>query len=309
MQKISYLGQTIRKWQIGPSSFVAIPELGARLMNWHVGYADGTIRDIIHWPELDALDDFPKIRGGNPILFPFSGQSFDGGKAGRWRAEDGISRPMPQHGFARQGKFEVTEENGHGFTALFQPDAEAEAAYPFHYRFAVSYRFETAAFYVELRLKNLDVKPISWSPGHHFYFSMTGTPGLSRKDTVVEIPSAKAWRQGKDGSLLPLADPSKEASLLNPDLFNRIHTDLKNNLVTLRKKETSEAILIRMALQGKALREAAVVTWAETDDSPYYCVEPWMGPPNSPEHKIGLHTVEPGKTASFLIEVRLDTSS
>ena len=51
---------------------------------------------------------------------------------------------------------------------------------------------------------------------------------------------------------------------------------------------------------------ATVVTWTEFDDSPFYCVEPWMGPPNSPEHKKGLHWVEPGETESFNVKVSLE---
>ena len=35
MERIPYLGQTILKWQVGASSFLALPEMGARLMNWN----------------------------------------------------------------------------------------------------------------------------------------------------------------------------------------------------------------------------------------------------------------------------------
>src|SRR5436190_185687 len=41
MERIPYLGHTILKWQVGASSFLAIPEKGARLMNWNVTLDDG----------------------------------------------------------------------------------------------------------------------------------------------------------------------------------------------------------------------------------------------------------------------------
>ncbi|MBC8040070.1 MAG: aldose epimerase, partial [Opitutaceae bacterium] len=56
MERIPYLGQTIFKWQVGASSFLALPERGARLMNWNVTLGDGSVRDIIYWPEVENLN-------------------------------------------------------------------------------------------------------------------------------------------------------------------------------------------------------------------------------------------------------------
>ena len=49
--------------------------------------------------------------------------------------------------------------------------------------------------------------------------------------------------------------------------------------------------------------EATFVTWTLSEESPFYCVEPWMGPANSPEHQVGLHWVAPGASQSFVVEV------
>jgi galactose mutarotase-like enzyme len=48
---------------------------------------------------------------------------------------------------------------------------------------------------------------------------------------------------------------------------------------------------------------ATFVTWTESEASPFYCVEPWMGPANAPEHKRGLHLVPPGGTETFTVSV------
>ena len=87
MERIPYLGHTIFKWQVGASSFLALPEKGARLMNWNVTLGDGSVRDIIYWPEVDNLDAIASVRGGNPILFPFNGRTFDRGEIHHWRAD------------------------------------------------------------------------------------------------------------------------------------------------------------------------------------------------------------------------------
>src|SRR6185436_1975205 len=117
MEKISYLGETIMRWQVGPSTFLALPEKGARLMNWNVSLGDGSVRDVIYWPELATLNEFHRIRGGNPILFPFSARTFDHGDINFWRAPDGVRRPMPQHGFARHTEFKIVRLDARGFAA------------------------------------------------------------------------------------------------------------------------------------------------------------------------------------------------
>ena len=70
MERIPYLGHTIFKWQVGASSFLALPEKGARLMNWNVTLGDGSVRDIIYWPEIQNLDNIAGVRGGKGLL-PF----------------------------------------------------------------------------------------------------------------------------------------------------------------------------------------------------------------------------------------------
>ncbi len=310
METINYLGETLRKWTIGASTFLAHPEKGARLMNWNLGYADGSVRDVIFWPETNRLDNFSAIRGGNPILFPFCGRCYSDGREGYWNAPDGKLRPMPRHGFARNGRFEITNLNQHGFAARLLPDSAANEAYPFRYEFQVIYRFEAAAFYVELSLANHDQTPIPWSAGHHFYFTLPWREGTKRSDYQVRIPAAKALRHAPDGSLVPLSPPQRETSLETPELVDRIHTDLRKNKAVIEELPDGDRIVLRFGDNETTPDPGlAVVTWTESIESPFYCVEPWMGPPNSPDHNLGLHWVEPGKTSHFLVEVALVPAS
>lgn len=306
MQEIDYLGEKIIKWQRGASSFLAWPQGGARLMNWHLSYADGSIRDIIHWPEqLTTLDGIANVRGGNPVLFPFCGRSFDQGEIHHWRTPDGHRLPMPIHGFARSGKFEVQSLNQNGFSARLAPSAEDFACYPYRYDFTVSYRFEELALYVELGLKNLDTKPMPWSAGHHFYFTLPWRDGTTRADYRIRIPAKEAYRHHADGSLLPVPEVPHEETFDSDELRDRIHTRLRTNTVVFGQKDEDEQIKIRIGTEERPDPATAVVTWSETETSPFYCVEPWMGPPNAAQHKTGLHMLEPGKAQSFLVEVSL----
>ena len=50
MEKIPYLGQTLTRWRVGDSTFVALPERGARLMYWNITMGDGSVRDVSSGP-------------------------------------------------------------------------------------------------------------------------------------------------------------------------------------------------------------------------------------------------------------------
>jgi galactose mutarotase-like enzyme len=304
MEKIPYLGHTLTRWQVGPSTFLALPEKGARLMDWHLTLGDGTVRDVIYWPELSALDDIAKVRGGNPILFPFCGRTFDSGTINCWRDPDGVRRPMPIHGIARQGDFQVQRLDERGFTALFQPGEEARAAYPFKYEFTVSYRFEPLSVFVEFRLHNLDTRPIPWSAGHHFYFTLPWNNSRTRADYYIRIPAGVTLRQNLDnGHLHPGPRLDQEQSLSSKDILDVFHTALKSNAVVFGERGGTDTITVRLGTDRVPPKTAVIVTWTLADDSPFYCVEPWMGPANSPEHKTGLYQVAPSETQKFLAEV------
>ncbi len=305
MERIPYLGHTIFKWRVGASSFLALPEKGARLMNWNVTLGDGSVRDILYWPEVENLDNIASVRGGNPILFPFAGRTYDRGDIHFWRDEEGVRRPMPMHGIARQGKFRTIRLDEGGFSAQFVPDETAKAAYPYDYEFVVSYRFDPRSLFVELQLANLGRKPMPWSAGHHFYFTIPWTSGRTRRDYVLETTASKHYQRDERGGLVPFTGASAREHLGNPALIDLIHTGLRREVFAVTEPASGSRLHFRSGMAHSPGQDLAVVTWTADDKSPYYCIEPWMGPPNSPENKVGLHTIAPGQTQKFYVEITI----
>lgn len=303
MEKVSYLGQTLSRWRVGKSTFLALPEKGARLMNWSLTLGDGSERDVLYWPELKSFDEFHRMRGGNPILFPFNARSFDQGDIHFWRAPDGVRRVMPMHGLARQGDFRVTHCDASGFTALFLPGEEARACYPYDYEFTVRYRFESFGLICELSLHNSGKMPLPWSAGHHFYFTLPWTEGLTRADYAIRIPASRRVRQDGKGLLIPGPTLKETESLANPELIDAIHLGLTQHTVVFGERGHAGDIHLRIGADKTPAADATIVTWTEREPAPFYCVEPWMGPPNSIENKVGLHFVEPGKTQVFSVAI------
>jgi galactose mutarotase-like enzyme len=305
MEKLPYQGQTLTRWCVGNSTFLALPEKGARLMNWNVTLGDNSVRDVLYWPENANFAEIAKVRGGNPILFPFNGRAFDQGDIFHWRAADGVRRPMPLHGIARQGDFKVTRLDARGFSAQFVPGAEAKECYPFDYEFTVTYRFEPLGLWCEMALTNLGREPLPWSAGHHFYFTLPWSEGTTRADYLIRIPATKRLRQDPTGALITGPTLQAEESISNPALIDTLHGGLRSNEVVFGEKGRPGDVSVRLGTEKVPPTEAVFVTWTLADDSPFYCVEPWMGPPNAPGHKVGLSLVPKGKTQKFIVRVNL----
>jgi galactose mutarotase-like enzyme len=305
MEKIPYFGQTLVRWRVGGSTFMALPEKGARLMNWNIEMGDGSVRDVIHWPEIASLAEFTKARGGNPILFPFCARSFDKGEIGFWRDAAGVRRPMPTHGFARQGEFRATRVDASGFEAVLVPGEEAAACYPFRYEFRVAYRFSAFGLTCNLTLENLGEEPLPWSAGHHFYFTLPWSEGSRRGDYIIRIASGATLRQDAAGNLVPGPALGLDEPMDNPDLVDTFHAALRSPEVAFGEKGHPGDVVIRLGSEAQAPADAVFVTWTQADDSPFYCVEPWMGPANAPELHRGLHLVPPGGRETFTVSVAI----
>ena len=212
-----------------------------------------------------------KVRGGNPILFPFCGRTFDHGEIHFWRDDNGVRRPMPIHGLARQGDFQVTRLDERGFTALFQPGEEARAAYPYDYEFTVSYRFEPLALFVELTpaQPRHQTHSLVCRPSFLFHPAVERGPhpgGLlhphpCRRDAAAE------FRATASSTPVPASGP--EESLANKDLLDVFHTALKNNAVVFGERGGEDHITVRIGPDRVPPESAVVVTWTQADDSPF----------------------------------------
>jgi len=297
-------GRQISRWQIGSSTFLAAPELGARLMRWKIAMG-GNERSVIEWPDSTERTAFDKVRGGNPILFPFCARTYHKGIENQWLDTEGLVRPMPRHGFARDGEFKIVSIDNQSFTAELVPTDAAKEIYPYDYNFQVTYKFGELHMDVILSLKNNENRPIPWAAGHHFYFTLPWHEGLERKDYRMCMQAKKGFFPAPDGKLI--ADKSFKGidSLDDPRMIERIHTHLKLNTITFGPKNGEEDVTMTIGDSEVPSPMTAVVTWSESDDAPFYCVEPWMAPPNSAEHGKGLHWLNPGETEEFKVKISL----
>ena len=295
---------SLQEVKVGSSRFLMNPENGFRLMQWNLEMVNGT-RRILYWPDETTGLPIEKIRGGNPLLFPFAGRTFDRGLENHWRAPGHGQLPMPRHGFARNGRFAVSRPGENVIEGRLLPTDADAAAYPFDYTFTATYRFQELAFKVELCLENHGSEPVPWSAGHHFYFTLPWHPGARRQDYRLNMEARKCAYHGPDGKLVMDHDREACHDLSDTKLLDRIHWQLRHNRVSFGPKGGEEDIHLIIGDTPQPRKNSTVVTWSESETAPYYCVEPWMGPPNAAEHGKGLHWVGPGERQVFAVEVSL----
>lgn len=294
----------IKTVTVGSSQYTIAPEAGFRLIRWNLKTATGS-REILHWPDEEESTPFHKVRGGNPLLFPFSGRTYNSGLVNHWKAPDGNQLPMPRHGFARNGTFAVSEESDTRLAAKLIPTASDLEAYPYEFVFTVIYDFQELAFTATMRLENSGEEAIPWSAGHHFYFKVPWHQAARRRDYHLNMEARKCAYHGPDGKLVMQKDRETCHDLSDTDLLDRIHWELRHNRVSFGPKGGEEDVHIILGDNDVPPKGYALVTWSESETAPYYCVEPWMGPPNAAEHGKGLHWVGPGETGEFKVQVSL----
>ena len=210
---------------------------------------------------------------------------------------------MPQHGFARQGTFKIVRLDARGFAAQLIPSAESKEAYPFDYEFTVTYRFESLGLSCEFALTNLGRDPLPWCAGHHFYFTLPWNEGSGRDDYLIRIPATERLKQDSHGDLTAGPQLGTDESVANPALLDTLHCRLRSNEVKFGERKRSGDVTVRIGTSPVPAPDLTMVTWSADTAAPYYCVEPWMGPPNAPEHKRGLRWVQPRETQTFSVSV------
>ncbi len=258
---------------------------------------------MIHWPE-DADWSLPtRIRGGNPVLFPFLGRHFVDGEIGRWRDGQGTIRHLPMHGFARELRHAVDMEQGGCVLALCDTEA-TRAMYPFAFAFQVRYQLtaDGRALRTELVTRNKGDAPLPYYAGHHFYFAI---PHDERAGWCVDIDAAAVLRQNADGSLRRLPALPGPLSLADPAIVDAMHLLGSQQPVRLRHAASGRGLTLQLA-HPEALPWLALTSWTEFDTSDFYCLEPWLGLPDAIHHGQGLRWLAPGAGERAVCTLALD---
>ncbi|CAG2128365.1 hypothetical protein LMG31506_00466 [Cupriavidus yeoncheonensis] len=271
------------------------PRHGGRLVRW-VLHGE----DILYWPDQADWSRPAKIRGGNPLLFPFIGRHFADGQVGHWRDADGTVHALPQHGFARDLPFAVANNVDDSIAMVLEASDTTRTGYPHAFRFEAHYRLIDRGLEVALRTENTGSTRLPYYAGHHFYFRL---PAAQRRKSRLLLPATARVRQELDGRLTTalLGDPAY--ALDDERLQDTFHVLQGAGPVTLTMPDRTLAIDLDMP---GGIAWHAVTTWSESEDYDFYCVEPWLGLPDAIHNGQGLRWLEPGLQETAFCRLRVD---
>jgi galactose mutarotase-like enzyme len=273
----------------GENKVLVSPDHGARILRW-----ERAGREIITWPGDANWSKILKVRGGNPVLFPFIARHFVEGKNELWRDLDGTVRPMPQHGFARDAIFLVVEDEDENALRMRLTDsAETRVFYPFAFQFDVVVTLQPGSrLEVRFETTNTGDRLLPYYPGHHFYLAL---PHQDRADWTLHLPCSSWGRQAPDGSIIH--EPAKQQLLQldDPALIDRFQIQPLDSKPALANTKTGQRLVFDLT-HPDSVPWYAITTWTQSADSDFYCVEPWLGLPNAIHHGEDLRSLAPGKT-------------
>ncbi|MDJ0387658.1 aldose 1-epimerase family protein [Roseomonas sp. E05] len=272
------------------------------------GRLSATIR--AHGAELISLRDAegiellwhggPEWRRHAPVLFPIVGKL-----AGDTLRHAGKAYRLPQHGFARDRRFDWVAREATQCRLRLVSDEESKAVFPFAFALDLTYEVADTRLTVTATVTNPGRGPLPFSIGAHPAFRWPLAPGLSKAEHRLsfEAPEPGPVRYLQDGLLGP-----EEPSLLqgrelplSPALFARDAVILPGLVSRAVRFAAAGGPALRVAWEG--YRDLGL--WSKPEGADFLCIEPWYGTASPVgwdgefDMKPGTLTLAPGESHDF----------
>lgn len=222
---------------------------------------------------------------------------------------------MKQHGFARDMKFEVFEQERDRVSMRLENNDETYKVYPFLFRFNIQYKVYGPKMLIEVEVKNVDKKEMLFSLGFHPAFNVPMTKGEKYEDYYLEFSEQESRGvHGLHNGLVNFHEPDNK-KVFHPNGVIKLTPSLFSNDALILSDPESEHVILRSQKHDNYLRlEFGSVPylglWA-AKGAPFICVEPWYGVADAVDsngdfyEKEGLIVLEAGDNfkASFSIHI------
>ncbi len=228
-----------------------------------------------------------------PLLFPIVGR-LPGGVL----THEGVDYPIGQHGFARDLRFEASEQSGRSVLFTLSDSSETRVHFPFGFRLQVRYSIADATLTVSSSITNTDVVPFSASFGAHPGFAWPLVPGISREAHTIEFaePEASPIRRLAGGLLIgePQPTPVVGRTLgLREELFEA-DAMIFDRVVSRSVRYTAPGAP-SVTIDFEDFAQLGI--WSKAPGR-FVCIEPWFGM-TAPVGFAGEYSAKPHQ---FLLE-------
>jgi galactose mutarotase-like enzyme len=257
---------------------VVAPELGGWLLRYTRHLPEVGEVEALHFAQ-EVVDRYPnQMYAGNPLLFPQVSFSHLPGREHHYQWKGQIFA-LPQHGFARRSKWNVTDVNESRVIMELSDSAESRKAYPFSFRTEVTYELRAGRLHYRQIVENRGEGVMPFSTGIHPYLPVPIVGKGERNDCFVELPAARRvltddeWRSSRTEPF-----PTKKLPVGDDVSGTLFLTDLATPEISLVDPNANVKITLNFA---EAPAHRFVALWSKSTLDPFYCIEPWTALPNS----------------------------
>ncbi len=253
--QLSNKDQGIFVFQLDKNNYIKFcPERGGVITNW---VSDGN--EILYFDEKRFMDKTKSIRGGIPILFPICGNLNTSSSV----FGNGYLQ-LPQHGFARDLKWQYSFNENEKFLCLFLNESKkTKKYYPFDFELKIEVILKINSLEIEITIHNKTDFAMPINFGLHPYFKISDFKNLEFVDN-------------------PLNCQDQERNTLSNTLdeLNKINLGVDLLMYTSGRSSFRDKILQREVILNHPYPFDLGVIWSDPPRR-MICLEPWTSPRNS----------------------------
>lgn len=275
-------GKKIREWQFTLVIFVytntrQMVKLESNEVSVSISQAGAELNSIFHKHyglEYMWNGDADFWGKHSPVLFPVVGALKENKYYFNYE-----SYILPRHGFARDRKFEVIDQQNNSATFRLGSDDTTRAVYPFEFELLITYTVNNNLLHVNYKVNNPGNETMYFSLGAHPAFAVPLEKGASYEDYYLEFnmpEDAGRWPISADG--LIEAHPRE---FFNGERKIPLRKELFYQDALVFKGLNSNRISIKTDLNQHGLEFEFngfpfFGIWAAKDAN-FVCLEPWCG--------------------------------
>ncbi len=280
----------------GITRAVIVPELGAITASLVLPGPDGSPRETLFQQAHFWERDTELTRGGLPFLFPICGRLARDGEGGIYLYEN-RRYSMPIHGFAHRLPWRVVAADKTSEIVLRLADTpHTRQMYPFAFEIILTYRVEPGILVCEQRYVNRDERCLPYYAGFHPYFR-TPPPENGKSGVRLDLnPSRFLKYNSALTDVIGITDkiPDFPVSVTAPEINEQLIRMSDDKQIRLLYPDAFE--LLMRADSAEDPGRFPYIQLYTVPGQPFFCVEPWMGVPNSMNTVSGARWLEPGKS-------------
>lgn len=232
----------------------------------------------------------------SPILFPLVGSLKN-----KTYTHQGKTYSLPQHGFAREMRFELTSQTTNELFFSLESNEETRKGYPFDFRLDLGYRLEDNQITVIWRVRNNGKEDMFFSIGGHPAFQCPLNTAERQSEHYIQFDTDQPvhYLLVDDNGQVVKKPLSEQHTLTTEDGFLPIYTHLfDHGALIIEEKQ-----YCRISLATPDKKPYLTVSfdaplfglWSPAKkNAPFVCIEPWYGRCDASDFNGGLEEREYG---------------